>query len=272
MSASGVRKVAVVAAGGAVYSIAVYLTYQYLRPAAPPPDAGCGCCHSSSSSQNILTSPSRKQQFEKIASCYDSRIRWDEAFMGILLLRRFLLRHAQGDVLEVGAGTARNLPYYHSDKVKRLVLTDSSVGMLQEAQRKIQQKKDHTTSTTTRIVTCQADAHQLPLPDRTFDTVVDTFGLCSYDDPVTVLKEMARVCKPNGTILLLEHGRSKTFPFVTSHLDRTAPQHAANWGCVWNRDLDAILQTSGVKIDKLVTWHFGTTYYVLCRPNLDKVA
>lgn len=43
--------------------------------------------------------------------------------------------------------------------------------------------------------------------DDMFDFVVDTFGLCSFNDPVNVLREMARVAKPDGKILLLEHGK-----------------------------------------------------------------
>ena len=54
-----------------------------------------------------------------------------------------------------------------------------------------------------------ADAERgLPYGDGAFDTVVDTFGLCSYEDPIAALREMRRVCQPGGQVLLLEHGRS----------------------------------------------------------------
>ncbi len=56
---------------------------------------------------------------------------------------------------------------------------------------------------TRRIVSVDA----LPYPSESFDTVADTFGLCSWDDPVRGLKECFRVLKPGGTMLLLEHGR-----------------------------------------------------------------
>jgi ubiquinone/menaquinone biosynthesis C-methylase UbiE len=58
-----------------------------------------------------------------------------------------------------------------------------------------------------RVDLALMDSHALRFEDRSFDTVVDTFGLCSYDDPVAVLKEMARCCKGDGTILLIEHGK-----------------------------------------------------------------
>ena len=83
---------------------------------------------------------------------------------------------------------------------------------------------------------------------------------------VVVLKEMARVCKPHGKILLLEHGRSKNFNMITNYLDKHAERHAKNWGCVWNRDIDSILEKSGLQVETLHTWHFGTTYYAVVSP------
>merc|ERR1719491_1864047 len=103
--------------------------------------------------------------------------------------------------------------------------------------------------------------------DSSFDTVVDTFGLCSFDDPVSVLRELRRVCKPSGKILLLEHGRSKTWQGLSNYLDKHAERHAKNWGCVWNRDIDLILNNAGLEVERLDTWHFGTTYYIVCRPG-----
>jgi methyltransferase OMS1 len=154
-------------------------------------------------------------------------------------------------------------------------LTDASPEMLQQAQRKIAELPS--ADQQARIAVLQTDASSLKthdgilLPNGAFDTVLDTFGLCSYDDPVAVLKELARVCKKDtGRILLLEHGRSKTYDFINKHLDRNAEQHAANWGCVWNRDLDAILEECEkqgfLKVERKTTWHFGTTYHIICRP------
>jgi len=54
------------------------------------------------------------------------------------------------------------------------------------------------TSRRVRVDLNVADAHALPFPDNSFDTVVDTFGLCSIEDPVKAVQEMQRVCKPEG--------------------------------------------------------------------------
>jgi len=74
-----------------------------------------------------------------------------------------------------------------------------------------------------------ADAANLTFEDNSFDTIVDSFGLCSFDDPVKVLIELQRVCKPDGKILLLEHGRSKTYLGLSGYLDKHAERHAKNW-------------------------------------------
>merc|ERR1712226_386540 len=119
-------------------------------------------------------------------------------------------------------------------------MVELSENMCIQAKEKI---KDAMEKSPKQFVVKQGDSHSLQFcPDESFDTVVDTFGLCSYQDPVTVLREMTRVCKPDGKILLLEHGRSKSWTWISQFLDKNAAEHARNWGCIWNRDLDALLE------------------------------
>ena len=66
-----------------------------------------------------------------------------------------------------------------------------------------------------------------------------------------------RVCRPGGTILLLEHGRSGYFSWLNDVLDKSAPDHAAKWGCWWNKDIPALLEASGLQLLSYHTWHFG---------------
>jgi len=225
-----------------------------------PSNDHCNCYTS-------ITDPKRTLTFQNIAQVYDDQISRDEMVMGLPLLRRSLLYfNATGDVLEVGAGTGRNLDYYPGC-VHKVVLTDTSDQMLLQARDKL---KDYSTINKAKFELFVADAQHITeyYPESSFDTVVDTFGLCSFDDPVAVLKELQRVCKPNGKILLLEHGRSKSWKGLTNYLDKNAERHATNWGCVWNRDLDGILEEAGLEVEKLSAWHFGTTYYVVCKPSL----
>ena len=220
--------------------------------------------------KSYVWDPRRTDTFQKIAYSYDDEISKDEFVMGINLLRRALLYfHARGDVLEVGAGTGRNIQFYPSS-VNKIFVTDSSEKMLLQAKEKLRSMSNDERG---RFVVMEANAANLQtFPDNSFDTVVDSFGLCSFDDPVAVLKEIQRVCKPDGKILLLEHGRSKSYSGLNGYLDKHAERHAKNWGCVWNRDIDEIVEKSGLVLDKLHNWHFGTTYYLVCRPAKHMVS
>jgi methyltransferase OMS1 len=260
MSSQTLRRLAIFSSGTAAYGTAVYLFYSFY--ANTPQNHNDSSLLSTATS--YISAPNRTDTFNHIAQCYDAEISREESVMGLTLLRRALLYfHSNpGSLLEVGAGTGRNLGYYPKH-VSKIVLTDFSEKMLLQARSKLKNDPD------SRVQLFVADAANMTryYPPNTFDTVLDTFGLCSFDDPVQVLKELQRVCKPDGKILLLEHGTSKTWKGLANFLDKNAERHAKNWGCVWNRDLDAILDDAGLEIDQKDTWHFGTTYYVVARPN-----
>jgi methyltransferase OMS1, mitochondrial len=274
MAANFVRRASLVVAGTGVTVSVAYLTYEYVQSArADQEDTKQQLLAAAAGDFSFVSDPHRKERFNDIAARYDAMIDMDERVMGMTLLRRYLLyRHAKGTVLEMAAGTGRNLSYYLPRKVDRVVLTDASDPMLQQAQQKILQlRKEEEDNVPTKnkpqFAVLQADSTHLTFRDHTFDTVVDTFGLCSFDDPVAVLKEMQRVCKPDGKILLLEHGRSTSWQWVNKILDHNVERHAKNWGCIHNRDLDHLLEESGLQIETKFTWHFGTTYFVVGRPN-----
>jgi ubiquinone/menaquinone biosynthesis C-methylase UbiE len=136
-------------------------------------------------------------------------------------LRSRLLKSAVGQVLEVAAGTGVNLGHYPSSV--NIVSIDLSLAMLARARSR----------GASRVAVM--DAGQLAFRDALFDTVVSTLGTCTFPDPVEALREMRRVCRPGGRILLLEHGRS-TRPRVAAWQDRRAAKHAAYLGCWWNRE------------------------------------
>lgn len=254
------------AGSGIVYSSVSIMAYKYLTQGS---DEVVQVREETKNGFSYIDNPQRNKVFQDVADVYDSQISKDETVMGINWLRWALLRtHAKGTVLEVAAGTGRNIKHYPK-AVDRVVLLDSSGNMLLQAKDKVAQLTDDNGK---RFATTEGDATKLSFPDSCFDTVVDTFGLCSYDNPVIALKEMARVCKPNGKILLLEHGRSKSWNSLSEYLDKHGERHAKNWGSVWNRDMDQILEDAGVILDCVDTWHFGTTYYVVCRPKGTAVA
>ncbi|KAG7378055.1 Methyltransferase-like protein 7B [Phytophthora boehmeriae] len=205
-----------------------------------------------------MTDLERLRVFDANASAYDRDLDWDERLSGISLLRRLLLRNARGNVLEVAAGTGRNLGLY--PKATQLTLTDLSSGMLQQAAGK---RRDQIQSCDLQVMR----ATDLSFSDGHFDTVVDTFGLCSMDDSVQALKEMQRVCsKDGGRILLLEHGQS-SYRWLASVLDKFADLHAQKWGCHWNRDILAMVEQAGLEVETVRRFHFGTTYYIVAKPG-----
>ena len=179
--------------------------------------------------------------------------------MLIPLLRWYLLRHAEGEVLEVAAGTGVNFKHYPSKCTVTAI--DASKEMLQVAKKNV---------TKNVLALKQINVASLPMPES-FDTVVDSFGLCSFEDPVDALKKMQGCCKPHGQILLLEHGRSY-YTWLNNILDKQAPAHLRLWGCNWNRDILDIAKSSGLQIDRLQRWHFGTTYLLIARPHPNLAA
>jgi ubiquinone/menaquinone biosynthesis C-methylase UbiE len=92
------------------------------------------------------------------------------------------------------------------------------------------------------------DAEQLEFPDGSFDTVVSTLSTCTFPNPVKALREMKRVCQPDGLILLLEHGHSN-FPWLARFQDRHEYQHyQEHAGCRWNQDSLDLVQSAGIRV------------------------
>jgi ubiquinone/menaquinone biosynthesis C-methylase UbiE len=142
--------------------------------------------------------------------------------------RQKLLAPAEGRVLEVGAGTGFNLPYY-PDGVSEVVVTDPLDGMLKRARKRAE-------ATGREISTERTPAESLPFEDGSFDTVVASLVLCSVDDQDRSLAEIRRVLKPGGRYLFMEHVRSED-PALARKQDRYAGLwKAVCFGCRCNRD------------------------------------
>jgi len=89
------------------------------------------------------------------------------------------------------------------------------------------------------------------IPAAKYDTIIQTFGLCSVSDPAKLLSNMASMVQPgSGRIILLEHGRG-WYDWVNGLLDRYADPHYQRYGCWWNRDLESIVREAAQKVPGL---------------------
>ena len=158
--------------------------------------------------------------------------------MGGSARRRRVLRQACGRVLEVGIGTGRNLDYYPSGV--ELTGVDISPRMIERALRRANEEE--------REVRLQlADVQALPFADAVFDTVTASCVFCSVADPVLGLREVRRVVKPGGCVLLLEHVRPRN-PALGLLADMLSPLTRRLFGPAINRRTEDNVRAVGLEI------------------------
>lgn len=119
---------------------------------------------------------------------------------------------------------------------------------------------DGVVETEIRFKTMNAAA--IPYPNQSFDTVIDTFGLCSFEDPVQALREMKRVLKPGGKLLLLEHGNSH-WEFMKDMQAKQLDRHVHKYGCYWNREIGELVQEAGLKVVEQERSQLGTVFFII---------
>jgi ubiquinone/menaquinone biosynthesis C-methylase UbiE len=158
--------------------------------------------------------------------------------------RRRALASATGSTLEIGAGTGLNLELY-PPAVTELVLTEPSEHMASRL-------RGRPASVTVAEV-IEAPAEKLPFADDRFDTVVATLVLCTVPDPAGALHEVARVLRPGGRFLFLEHVRSDE-PRLALWQDRLErPWELFGAGCHCNRDTSAAIDGSQLELEEVET-------------------
>lgn len=156
---------------------------------------------------------------------------------GLTNIRRDVLSHASGTVLEIGAGTGLNLELYPSE-VTSLTLAEPEQPMIKQ----LSPKLDHRV-----LQVVQAPAEALPFVDESFDTVVSTLVLCTVSDPAKALGEARRVLRPDGRLLFLEHVRGE--PKLAKWQDRLNPiNKVVAHGCNCNRDTLASIRAAGFNV------------------------
>jgi ubiquinone/menaquinone biosynthesis C-methylase UbiE len=204
---------------------------------------------------HLLTKGQIKDKYDDFARWYDLVEALPE-FFGVRALRRGLAERVRGRTLEVAAGSGKNLRLLPDDI--DLVAGDISRGMLTIADRKARKlgkSPDYTL----------LDAENLPFQDNSFDTVLSTLSSCTFPDPSLAFQEMSRVCRPDGRILLLEHGRS-SWRLIGWYQDKRADKHASQFGCQWNRHPMQIAQDAGLRLADCRTYFFDVFVVMEAKP------
>ncbi|MEQ1573212.1 MAG: class I SAM-dependent methyltransferase [Vicinamibacterales bacterium] len=157
--------------------------------------------------------------------------------------RRTLLGTAAGRVIEIGAGTGANLPFY-GDAVSDLVMCEPAEPMARRLARKLVPSGRH-------ISVVRAPAESLPFENASFDVAISTLVLCTVGDPQRALAELRRVLKPGGRLLFVEHVRAEE-PRLARWQDRlNFLQKRIGQGCNCNRDTVASIAASGFTVTNI---------------------
>jgi ubiquinone/menaquinone biosynthesis C-methylase UbiE len=179
----------------------------------------------------------RYDRMAKVIDLVSAPMEW----MGGEARRKRVLGRARGKVLEIGVGTGKNLRLYPPGV--EVTGIDISPRMLERAR-----------ALAGRIgVTPElhlADAQRLPFADDSFDTVTATCVFCSVPDPVQGLREAARVLRPGGELLLVEHVRPRN-PLLGKLFDLLTPLTRTLMGPEINRRTEENVSAAGLRIEQL---------------------
>jgi len=173
------------------------------------------------------------------AALYD-RLMASTEEAGLRDIRAELLAQAEGETLEIGAGTGLNLEHYDRARVTRLVLTEPDPHMARRL-------RERAVGVGAEVV--EAPAGRLPFEDASFDTVTCTLVLCTVTDPDAVLAEIARVLRPGGRFLFFEHVRDEDRRTARWQDRLERPWGWIAGGCHPNRDTVATMRSSPLEVE-----------------------
>src|SRR5438552_2394215 len=159
--------------------------------------------------------------------------------------RRRIVPCATGRVLEIGIGSGLNLPFY-GEGVNQIVGLDPSPKLLDMARAAARR-------TSIPLELLEGTAEAIPMEDRSMDTVVTTWSLCSIPLAQRALEDMRRVLKPGGRLLFVEHGRASESRVQWWQDQLTPAWKHLSGGCHLNRAISELIQNAGFHIEHLET-------------------
>lgn len=187
------------------------------------------------------TTEDTRRRYDRVAPFYDLM----EAFAertSFARWRKLQWSKVEGKrILEIGVGTGKNFPYYPENA--DVTAIDFSQKMLERARRKAGSRQ-------VKVRLLQMDAQTLGLPDNSFDSAAATFVFCSVPDPVLGLREIKRVLKPGGKVVLLEHVLSDN-RFVARLMNILNPLVVRMMGANINRKTVDNVTGAGLSVEKV---------------------
>ncbi len=175
------------------------------------------------------------------AALYDRGLKATEE-AGLRQMRRELLSQASGRTVDLGAGTGVNLDLF-PEAVSELVMVEPDPHMLKQLRAKAAGRGG--------VEISGASAQELPFADDGFDTAVFTLVLCTVPDPAAALRETARVLKPGGKLLFIEHVRAEDAGLARWQDRLERPWRFLGDGCHCNRDTVATIEASPLKLERV---------------------
>lgn len=180
--------------------------------------------------------------------------------------RKILLSYCEGNVLETGCGSGNNFEFYKDSVIDKVIAVDYSQSMLDEAKDKLDNPGRWRISTK-KITTQLMDCEELKFEDNTFDTVVDTMNMHAYYDPYLVLKNIKRVLKDKGLLIVIARGISDSAP-VRDFYKIFRPWTILKYGVDYNTDWDKFFALNeDLEVLYKQRKNYGKTYLYVFRLN-----
>ena len=181
------------------------------------------------------------QKYERLAFLFDPLEKIAEKWSGFGDIRKKYIAPMEGKILEIGAGTGANFPYY-SDKAEIIAL-EPSPKMLERAKWQLEKMGKQ------NIKLEQERAEEIKYPDNYFDIIVSSLVFCSVDDQKKAMSEVRRVLKIGGKAIFIEHVASR-HKFLNLILKILNPFQKTIVGCDLQRNTGDVIRQSGLKLIK----------------------
>jgi ubiquinone/menaquinone biosynthesis C-methylase UbiE len=166
--------------------------------------------------------------------------------------RRKVVPLAEGRVLEIGIGAGQNLAFYDPTKVTHLWGLEPSPEMRARAMKRAGDLKFP-------LEFLDLKAEDIPLDDKSADTVLVTYTLCTIPDVVRALKGMRRVLKPGGRLIFCEHGEAPDASVVKWQRRITPAWKIIGGGCHVARPIPQLIREGGFTVEKMETMYLPST-------------